>query len=390
MGLFDVPGWAVSATPVAEQPNRLTKKRKRPSVDGEKVHAAEVNLEKLVKKLKDGTPDRDGKRGSTDTSNVPGMSKSKQRKSKRKEKAKLVEERRQTISLPKPLKAVDRSSISPPLTKRFESKHERKESASTLHSILGRKSVEVVGSGLTALQQGMKQSLDGARFRIINESLYKSNSHSAHQMMRDDPKIFEEYHVGFRHQVQSWPTNPVEHYISDLSNYPPRTIVVDLGCGDGALSKALIPKGLIVMGFDLVSDGAFVVEADVCHKLPLPGSEGTGGESSFGEGHIADVVICALSLMGTNWPNCLREAWRVLVPNGELKIAEVTSRFTNVEDFHTLLGSIGFKLISKDDTNTHFKLFQFRKVSRKWKNEKEWVKLLSKGNILKPCEYKRR
>jgi len=387
MALFDVPGWAVSATPVAEQPNRFTKKRKRPSVDGEKAHASEVNLEKLVKKLKDGTPGRDGERRGTDTSNVPGTSKSKQRKSKKKEKAKLVEERKQTISLPKPLKPVDRSSISPSLTKRIELKHERKESS---HSILGRKSVEVDGSGLTALQQGMKQSLDGARFRIINESLYKSNSRTALQMMRDDPKLFEEYHVGFRHQVQSWPTNPVEHYTSVLSNYPPRTIVVDLGCGDGALAKVLIPKGLIVLAFDLVSDGAFVVEADICRKLPLPGSEGTEGESSDGEGHIADVAICALSLMGTNWPNCLREAWRVLVPNGELKIAEVASRFTNVEDFHMLVGSIGFKLISKDDTNTHFTLFEFRKASRKWKSEKEWAKLLSKGNILKPCEYKRR
>jgi len=388
MALFDVPGWAVPATPVAEQPNRLTKKRKRPSVDG--VHAAEINLEKLVKKLKDGTPGRDGEGRSTDTSNVPGTSKSKQRKSKKKEKANRTEERKQTISLPKPLKPVDRTSIELPLTKRFELKHERKESSSPYHSILGRKSVEADGSGLTPLQQGMKQSLDGARFRIINESLYKSNSHTAHQLMRDDPKMFEEYHVGFRHQVQSWPTNPVDHYTSALSNYPPRTIIVDLGCGDGALAKLLIPKGLIVMAFDFVSDGAFVVEADICRRLPLPGSEGSEGETSFGEGHIVDVAICALSLMGTNWPNCLKEAWRVLVPNGELKIAEVASRFTNVEDFQTLVGSIGFKLISTDVTNTHFTLFEFRKVSRKWKNEKEWAKILSKGNILKPCEYKRR
>jgi len=389
MALFDVPGWAVPATPVAEQPNRLTKKRKRPSLDG--VLPTEINLEKLVKKLKDGTPGRDGQGRSTDTSNVPGTSKSKQRKSKKKkEKAKRVEERKQTISLPKPLKPVDRTSISPPLPKRSESKHERKESSSTYHSILGRKSVEAHGSSLTALQQGMKQSLDGARFRIINESLYKSNSHTSHQMMRDDPKIFEEYHVGFRRQVQSWPTNPIDHYISALSDYPPRTIIVDLGCGDGALAKLLMPRGLIVMAFDLVSDDAFVIEADICRKLPLPGSEGTEGDTSFGEGHIADVAVCALSLMGTNWPNCLKEAWRVLVANGELKIAEVTSRFTNVEDFQALVGSIGFELISTDETNTHFTLFEFRKVSRKWKNEKKWAKILSKGNILKPCAYKRR
>jgi ribosomal RNA-processing protein 8 len=73
---------------------------------------------------------------------------------------------------------------------------------------------------------------------------------------------------------------------------------------------------MTVLSFDLVSDGAFVVEADICAKLPLPGSEGLGlvGEREDGEGNIVDVVVCALSLMGTNWPGCIREAWRVLKP----------------------------------------------------------------------------
>ncbi|TFK76040.1 hypothetical protein BDN72DRAFT_930669 [Pluteus cervinus] len=386
MALFDVPGWTVQATPVAEQSNRLSKKRKRPSLDTEKVQPTEINLDKLVKKLKGGA-NRDGAKGSADSSNVPGTSKCMKRERK---KERDLEERKQIISLPKPLKRHDRTSTSPQSTKRLETKHERKESSSSYNSILGRKSAEVAGSGLTALQQGMKQSLDGARFRIINENLYKSSSQAAHQLMRSDPKVFDEYHVGFRHQVQSWPTNPVEHYIAQLSNRPPKTLVADLGCGDAALSKALVPKGLMVMGFDLVSDSAYVVEADICHRLPLPGSEGSEDEKSFGEGQIVDVVVCALSLMGTNWPNCLREAWRVLVPNGELKIAEVTSRFTDIEDFQSLVTSIGFKLSSMDKTNTHFTLFEFRKVSRKCKSAKEWAKIGSKGSLLKPCEYKRR
>jgi ribosomal RNA-processing protein 8 len=121
-----------------------------------------------------------------------------------------------------------------------------------------------------------------------------------------------QYHTGFRHQVQSWPTNPVSHYISVLSTYPSKTVIADLGCGDAALAQALVPKGMTVLSFDLVSDGVYVVEADTCGKLPLPGSEGPEGEKSEGEGHVVDVVVCALSLMGTNWPTCIREAWRVL------------------------------------------------------------------------------
>lgn len=122
-----------------------------------------------------------------------------------------------------------------------------------------------------------------------------------------------QYHTGFRRQVLSWPTNPVDHYISKFSTYAPKTIIADLGCGDAALAKRLLPKGILVISFDLVSDHKFVVEADICQRVPLPGSEdgGSSGES-IGEGQIIDVVVCALSLMGTNWVNCLREAWRIL------------------------------------------------------------------------------
>jgi ribosomal RNA-processing protein 8 len=123
-----------------------------------------------------------------------------------------------------------------------------------------------------------------------------------------------QYHTGFRHQVETWPTNPVQHYIFTLSRYQARTIIADLGCGDAALARALIPKGINVLSYDLVSDGQFVVEADICSHIPLPGSEADSDEKSNGDGQVVDVVVCALSLMGTNWPNCLREAWRILKP----------------------------------------------------------------------------
>lgn len=71
---------------------------------------------------------------------------------------------------------------------------------------------------------------------------------------------------------------------------------------------------MCVLSYDLVSDDSFVVEADICAKLPLPGREPSLEEKSVGEGHVVDIVVCALSLMGTNWTNCIREAWRILKP----------------------------------------------------------------------------
>ena len=124
--------------------------------------------------------------------------------------------------------------------------------------------------------------------------------------------VFLQYHIGFRHQVNSWPTNPVDYYISKFSSYSSAIIIADLGCGDAALAKSLLPKGISVISFDLVSDKKFIVEADICKQIPLPGSEGDSSGKSTGEGQIVDVVVCALSLMSTNWVNCLREAWRIL------------------------------------------------------------------------------
>ncbi|KAJ7095255.1 methyltransferase-domain-containing protein [Mycena belliarum] len=400
MALFDVPGWSVASGPVAESfmAGAASKKRKRPTDD--RGSPEPIDLQKLVKKHRIDTDGDDASTISRGASRVKALGKSLVKKSmdrKRQKKADALEERKKIISLPKPLMASEKgqqmsassssSSVVRP-AKRPKRTHEPAERP--LPPIPEDSSPPKATASLTELQKGMKRSLDGARFRLINETLYKSDSQEAHEMMQKNPKVYEEYHTGFRHQVQSWPTNPVQHYISTLSKYPQKTIVADLGCGDAAMARSLIPKGLNILSFDLVSDGMFVVEADICDRIPLPGSEATEGEKSDGQGQVVDVVVCALSLMGTNWTNCIREAWRILRPNGELKIAEVASRFTNVEEFSTLITSIGFKFKAKNDDNTHFTLFDFRKVACIGKTEKEWATVLAKGKVLKPCEYKRR
>jgi ribosomal RNA-processing protein 8 len=91
----------------------------------------------------------------------------------------------------------------------------------------------------------------------------------------------------------------VEYFISTLGKFSKTTLIVDLGCGDAALAKALVPKGFKVLSFDVVSDGDFVIEADICDHIPLPGTERGGG-------NIVDVVVFSLSLMSTNWPQSIR------------------------------------------------------------------------------------
>ncbi|KAH9921696.1 methyltransferase-domain-containing protein [Epithele typhae] len=416
MSLFEVPGWSVPDAPVAQAGS---KKRKRPAPvkdndgdgvdEAQRMRDAQKNIEKLMKSLGAGMEALDG-----DDAVRPNK---KKREGKEKEKSNTAkgEKGKETDMASGSRKEVKWKTATP--QKREErgrtqdkkpkkdgksavkaskkkNKKERKayaqsaDARSEAGSVKGDRGTDADASaGLTALQAKMKSNLGGARFRWINETLYKTSSLEAHELMSKDPAIFADYHTGFRHQVDSWPTNPVSYYIDALSSYPPKTVVADLGCGDAALARALVPKGYTILSFDLVSDDAYVIEADTCSRVPLPGSEESGEQR---EGQVVDVVVCALSLMGTNWVGCMREAWRVLRAGGELKVAEVASRFTSIDDFVAVVSACGFKLVSKDDKNTHFTLFEFKKVHRDAISDKQWSKFMERGSVLKPCEYKRR
>jgi ubiquinone/menaquinone biosynthesis C-methylase UbiE len=60
-----------------------------------------------------------------------------------------------------------------------------------------------------------------------------------------------------------------------------------------------------------------------------------------------NVAIYCLSLMGTNYIDFLKEAHRVLRNGGALRIAEVKSRFSDVDEFIASLQPLGFKIKHK-------------------------------------------
>lgn len=206
-------------------------------------------------------------------------------------------------------------------------------------------------SNLTPLQQSMRHKLLSARFRHLNETLYTTPSTAALALFTASPDLFDEYHAGFSQQVKElWPENPVDGYIRaiktrakvkpakkeryrkpgtpipNIDALPRRPngscTVIDLGCGDAALSRALQPVlkslSLRVLSYDLHAANELITKADVA-ALPLRDGE-------------ADVAIFCLSLMGTNWIAFVEEAWRALRGDskGELWVSEVKSRFGRV------------------------------------------------------------
>jgi ribosomal RNA-processing protein 8 len=162
-------------------------------------------------------------------------------------------------------------------------------------------------------------------------------------------ELTRQYHQTHRALTSAWPSPPLPHLIDLLTPLPPKTLIVDLGCGDAGLAKALVPQGKLVMSYDLVGDsgspgvvmpgagGGWVVEADFLEGVPLPGRPGglaagaaadeeEGEASALGRrgkkakgkakaaeaSEVVDVVVCCLSLMGVNWVGGIYEACRIL------------------------------------------------------------------------------
>ncbi|KAJ2899188.1 25S rRNA (adenine645-N1)-methyltransferase [Coemansia aciculifera] len=247
-------------------------------------------------------------------------------------------------------------------------KEEALKSAAKLASGSTAKSENDAG-GLSTLQQKMQQKLKGARFRWINEALYTTTGDKALEMVQSDPSIFEEYHSGFSAQVEKWPVNPVDVFIGYLRSKPKRLVVADLGCGAARLS-ATVGQQHTVHSFDLVAYNDLITPCNIA-DVPLPDDA-------------VDVAIFCLALMGTDFLKFIREANRILRIGGELKIAEVVSRVSDVDAFVQALEGQGFKLARTDASNKMFIMFDFTKVRR------SPAKLREAPGLLKPCIYKRR
>ncbi|QWU89342.1 hypothetical protein CA3LBN_003665 [Candidozyma haemuli] len=303
---------------------------------------------------------------------------------------------------------------------------------------------------LTPLQQKMMAKLSGSRFRWINEQLYTTTSDNALKLVKEQPALFDEYHEGFRSQVQSWPENPVDVFVDQfkarttkpvnapggLPGLSDKSIVIaDMGCGEAQLAldiqnfvkqhnqKSQKKKGKFhdrngpartlkveTHSFDLKKANDRITVADI-KNVPM-------------EDESCSIVVFCLALMGTNFLDFVEEAYRILAPNGELWIAEIKSRFTEStnaktrvaddvgSEFVESLKLLGFFHKKTDNDNKMFTRFEFFKPSKeiieqrkaKLEKKKRFIEQETKKEeldqkrkekaegewLLKPCIYKRR
>lgn len=334
-----------------------------------------------------------------------------------------------------------------------KNKEEDNDNSSTVDSA-PQEPLPISTQKLTPLQQKMMAKLSGSRFRWINEQLYTISSQDALKLIKEQPSLFDEYHQGFRSQVQSWPENPVDVFVNQIKtrasarpvNAPgglpglpnKKVVIADMGCGEAQLAldvntftkeynatnsrKKSKPSGgkrapsgpkrldITVHSFDLKKANNRITVADI-KNVPLPDESCT-------------IVIFCLALMGTNFLDFVSEAKRILAPGGELWIAEIKSRFSESAEakvvkkeeigteFVESLKLCGFFHKKTDNENKMFSRFEFFKPAKnileerkaKLERRKKFVEHESQQEqfeskrsevpegkwLLKPCIYKRR
>jgi ribosomal RNA-processing protein 8 len=228
--------------------------------------------------------------------------------------------------------------------------------------------------------EGVSDSLSGSRFRWLNDSIYKRSGHETFQQFQKEPGLFDAYHQGFRDQVEKWPTDPVNDVISFLSTRPLLKTIADFGCGEAKIGRSDKLRDKTILNFDLISkevEGVKITACDITGEFPL-------------EDESIDCAVFCLSLMGTNWPRSISEAYRCLkTRTGTLVIVEVASRLTVSErGFGRKIELAGFKrirtdIVKQEGDAPYFQTFCFKKIHL------NKPKALN-AQLLKPCQYKKR
>ncbi|GIQ87234.1 methyltransferase-related protein [Kipferlia bialata] len=262
-------------------------------------------------------------------------------------------------------------------------------------------------------RKSAKERLMGARFRMLNEELYRSSSEDNQTLFEKDPEAFAAYHQGFRAQVQRWDQHPAMMMVSKLKDIckmkihrdkPEPLTVVDLGCGEALIAKEIYrdspanqdqgdsldvrqkqfkgkgkkktqpKKPIVIRSFDLVADNEYAEVGNIA-ALNL-------------ESNSQDVAIFSLSLMGNDHPLFIQEAARILKKDtGIMLVSEVGSRITSQKMFVKMVEGYGFKLDTTPRDMNYFVFFEFKRTDAEDTVPDEQTIAAGRLGI---CEYKPR
>ena len=178
-------------------------------------------------------------------------------------------------------------------------------------------------------------------FSEMNKSWSVSRSENTQSRLKADPSEWYYYHSLYAEKRKDWSEIPYIEIAKKIKERP-EWVVADMGCGENLLSKELTNK---VHAFDYVAIDKDVIACDMS-SVPLNSNE-------------VDAVIFCLSLMGSNYLDYLKEAFRIIKPYGNLFICEPKKKIDNrMEEFKKDIESVGFKIIEVNSQSSKFIYFQ--------------------------------
>ncbi len=182
-------------------------------------------------------------------------------------------------------------------------------------------------------EDGQRRRRRYGDFSTMNRTWNQGQSDTTHGRLQANPEEWAQYHTLYREARKDWAVVPYEEMIRwcrQRSGY----VIGDFGCGEARLAEAVSDRHT-VHSFDHVAVNDDVVACDMAH-VPL-------------DDETLDVAIFSLSLIGANFADYLREAYRTLKLDGQLHVIEATARFSDRNAFIKAVEGIGFAIVNVED-----------------------------------------
>ena len=172
---------------------------------------------------------------------------------------------------------------------------------------------------------------------VMNSRFNTAYSSTTHERLNQNPEEWFLYHTLYREARKEWAEVPFERIAKSLKKRPD-WVIGDFGCGEAKLASLLPNKAY---SFDHIAINENVLACDITH---VPVDDGA-----------LDVAVFSLSLMGLNYPDYLKEAYRALRFGGLLKIAEPISRWADKRpELLSAISEAGFSLVGKVEEANQF------------------------------------
>ncbi len=163
-------------------------------------------------------------------------------------------------------------------------------------------------------------------FSEMNKRWSVTRSDNTHERLSKDPSEWYYYHTLYSEKRKTWSEIPYVE-IAKKINVRPDWIVGDFGCGENLLSKEIKNN---VYAFDHVAIDDSVYACDI-KNVPI-------------EDNMLDVAVFSLSLMGSNYTDYFKEAYRTLKTYGNIFVCEPAAKWEGrEEELRGYIESVGFK-----------------------------------------------